>query len=107
MLHTLAALMPFAPGDRTTPGPQMPTATVTVTAPAPVPSPAATVPGWKRFSVAEQELAAKTQTSDTGLERDFQTFVRQSGVGVRTEADREALFRNFLNWRDRQAGRRQ
>ncbi len=68
---------------------------------------AATVPGWKRFSLAEQELAAKTQTSDTGLERDFQTFVRQSGVGIRTEADRDALFQNFLNWRDRQAGRRQ
>lgn len=68
---------------------------------------AATVPGWKRFALAEQELAAKTQTSDTGLERDFQTFVRQSGVGIRTDADREALFQNFLNWRDRQAGRRQ
>ena len=68
---------------------------------------AATVPGWKRYSIAEQELAAKTQTSDTGLERDFQTFVRQSGVGIRTEADREALFQNFLSWRERQAGRRQ
>ena len=68
---------------------------------------AATVPGWKRYSVAEQELAAKTQTSDTGLERDFQTFVRQSGVALRTDADREALFQNFLSWRERQAGRRQ
>jgi len=68
---------------------------------------AATVPGWKRFAVAEQELAVKSQTSDSSLERDFQTFVRQSGVALRNEADREALFQNFLSWRERQAGRRQ
>ena len=58
MLHTLAALMPFAPGDPTTPGPQMPTVTVTVTAPAPVPSPAATVPGWASTGVQQTQQFA-------------------------------------------------
>lgn len=65
---------------------------------------AATVPGWKRFSVAEQALALKS-SDGSGLERDFQTFVNQSGVAVRTDADRESLFQKFLAWRDRQGGR--
>ena len=42
MLHTLAALMPFAPGDPTTPAPPIPA----TAPPAPVPSPAATSHGW-------------------------------------------------------------
>ena len=68
---------------------------------------AATVPGWKRYSVAEQALQEKMSAGGTALERDFQTFMRQTGAVVRTDADRETLFQNFLTWRDRQAGRRQ
>jgi hypothetical protein len=72
---------------------------------------AATVPGWKRYSVAEQALQLKMNAGAGGatssLERDFQTFMRQTGAVVRTDADRETLFQNFLAWRDRQAGRRQ
>lgn len=68
---------------------------------------AATVPGWKRWNVAEQALHDKTGAGGTALERDFQTFMRQTGAVVRTDADRETLFQNFLTWRDRQAGRRQ
>ena len=67
---------------------------------------AATVPGWKRYSVAEQALREKMNGGGTALERDFQTFMRQTGAVVRTDADRETLFQNFLTWRDRQAGRR-
>jgi hypothetical protein len=69
---------------------------------------AATVPGWKRYSVAEQALQEKMSGSGTSaLERDFQAFMRQTGATVRTDAERETLFQNFLSWRDRQAGRRQ
>jgi TRAP-type uncharacterized transport system substrate-binding protein len=67
---------------------------------------AATVPGWKRFSVAEQALALKVNNV-SGLERDFQAFMQQTGVVVRNDADREALFQNFLSWRDRQGARQQ
>ena len=64
----------------------------------------ATVPGWTRFSVAEemlQRLAKKDQTSQQALKRDFATFLDQSGSDARrlTDAERENLFRNFMLWR--------
>jgi TRAP-type uncharacterized transport system substrate-binding protein len=67
---------------------------------------AATVPGWDRLPVAEKELVSRAQASEVGLDREFEDFVRQSGVTMRTRADREALYQNFLSWRERQAGRR-
>ena len=65
---------------------------------------AATVPGWTRFSVAEemlQRLAKKDLTSQQALKRDFATFLDQSGSDARrlTDAERENLFRNFMLWR--------
>ena len=66
MLHALVAWLPFAPGDPTTPGPQMPTATVTVTAPAPVPSPAATVPGWASTGIQQTQQFAG-QAAEVGV----------------------------------------
>ena len=64
----------------------------------------ATVPGWKRFSVAEQQLHSMTDAGS--LEQDFQTFIRQSIGTARSDADREALFQKFLTWRERQVGQR-
>jgi TRAP transporter TAXI family solute receptor len=73
---------------------------------------AATVPGWHRFIVAEQSLQQVTATAQTNsqqLGRDFQTFLSRSGeartVG-RTPAEQEALFRQFLQWREQQASGR-
>lgn len=67
---------------------------------------AATVPGWTRFPVAEQQLQ-KLVVGDAedrqGLSRDFQAFVGQTRVAPRTSAERDALFREFLQWRERQA----
>jgi hypothetical protein len=64
----------------------------------------ATVPGWKRFAVAEQQLQGM---ADAGaLEQDFQTFVRQTNGTARSDAEREALFQKFLTWRERQVGQR-
>jgi TRAP-type uncharacterized transport system substrate-binding protein len=65
---------------------------------------AATVPGWTRFSLSEQMLehthgpAAATQKD---LGSDFQAFLVQKRTGgPLTHADREALFREFLRWRE-------
>lgn len=67
---------------------------------------AATVPGWKRLDIAEQQLALKANAAGDPLEQDFRLFMRQTGVTVRSDADREMLFRNFLAWRERQSGKR-
>jgi len=70
---------------------------------------AATVPGWTRHSLSEQMLErirgpAAAAREDVGP--DFQAFLTQKRTGrPLTQADREALFREFLQWRERQ-GRR-
>jgi hypothetical protein len=57
------------------------------------------VPGWTRFSAAEEMLQKiKTQQQQ---QADFQTFLSSRPGMPGTDAEREALFRNFLQWRDR------
>jgi TRAP-type uncharacterized transport system substrate-binding protein len=70
----------------------------------------ATVPGWTRHIIAEQMLgrfygpAAATQED---ISRDFQAFLNRIGTGApQSQADREALFREFLQWRAQQGGPR-
>jgi TRAP-type uncharacterized transport system substrate-binding protein len=70
----------------------------------------ATVPGWTRHIIAEQMLgrfygpAAATQED---ISRDFQAFLGSIGTGTpQSQTDREALFREFLQWRAQQGGRR-
>ncbi len=71
---------------------------------------AATVPGWTRFHLADrmlQRVAAAGQ-GDPGLQRDFDSFVARAerrGQPV-NQSDREALFREFLTWRERQGATR-
>jgi TRAP transporter TAXI family solute receptor len=70
---------------------------------------AATVPGWTRFSVAEETLQkyqAKEPTS-AELNRDFQAFLNQPGGRATpvNPTDRDALFREFMQWREQQAQR--
>ena len=65
---------------------------------------AATVPGWTRFSVSEEMLRRLPQdTTDQAMARDFQTYMSRE---VRTtpinEAQRNALFRQFMLWREQQ-----
>ena len=70
-------------------------------------NPAASVPGWTRFSVAE-ELVKSSATSEadtpaTGAE--FETFVGQRGGKIpRTKTQRDQLFREFESWRGKQGG---
>jgi TRAP-type uncharacterized transport system substrate-binding protein len=65
---------------------------------------AATVEGWTRFSVAERELQRlKGSASDQqDLNREFQVFMSQAGETPKSPPEREALFRQFLQWRDKQ-----
>jgi TRAP-type uncharacterized transport system substrate-binding protein len=65
---------------------------------------AATVPGWTRFSVSEELLQRTGQGSaDQAIARDFQTYMtRQVRAAPRSEADRDALFRQFMLWREQQ-----
>jgi hypothetical protein len=72
---------------------------------------AATVPGWTRFVVAEQMLQRRgvVPRDQEQLSRDFQAFLNQSGKNTAAldQADREALFRQFLQWREQQQRPRQ
>jgi uncharacterized protein len=67
---------------------------------------AATVPGWTRYFVAEQMLERFRGNAFAGKEelaRDFQTFLsRADGTAPQNQPDREALFRQFLQWREKQ-----
>src|SRR5215510_8255292 len=70
---------------------------------------AATVPGWTRSPIAQQaldRLRGPSASNQEELGRDFQSFLSRAGAGggQKSEADREALFRQFLQWRDQQAG---
>jgi TRAP transporter TAXI family solute receptor len=63
---------------------------------------AAKVPGWTRWSVAD-EMLKRTQPRDPNIS-DFQLFLEQRFPAVRTLAEKqqvETLFREFIDWRRR------
>jgi uncharacterized protein len=67
---------------------------------------AATVPGWNRFGPAEdalQRLLKADDKSPQNLKRDFQSFLSQSDSErlPSNDAQREALFRDFMSWRQK------
>ncbi len=65
---------------------------------------AATVPGWTRFSVSEELLQRVGQGStDQAMARDFQTYMtRQVRTAPRNDGERDAVFRQFMLWREQQ-----
>jgi hypothetical protein len=67
---------------------------------------AATVPGWTRFNVSEEMLRriAQGPTSDQPPSfEDFQAYVnREVRTPPRNEPERDAVFRQFLIWREQQ-----
>jgi uncharacterized protein len=73
---------------------------------------AATVEGWNRFVVAEQELSrlkGSGAANQQDLNREFQAFLNRPGENAKpnpNQTEREALFRQFLQWRDKQGGGR-
>ncbi len=67
---------------------------------------AATVPGWNRWSVAE-DMLRRIRPKDAPEQvatGDFSAFLKNKGPAVNnlTQEQREALFREFLQWRDKQ-----
>src|SRR5215471_1880252 len=72
---------------------------------------AATVPGWNRWGVAEEMLKRirPKEVADTqGASSEFASFLKNKGPANLTDEQREALFREFLQWREKQraAGQR-
>ncbi|MFC5320639.1 TAXI family TRAP transporter solute-binding subunit [Bradyrhizobium oligotrophicum] len=69
----------------------------------------AAIPGWKRFRAAEDWLVARNmvprpQVADV-QQTQFETFVRQTGGQLSNDpAERSALFRQFLQWRQQHGG---
>jgi TRAP-type uncharacterized transport system substrate-binding protein len=73
----------------------------------------ATVPGWARFSPAEEwlervrlEAAAKETARQNALRADIQKFLEQKALTI--EGDREKILKDYLSWRasqERQASR--
>jgi TRAP-type uncharacterized transport system substrate-binding protein len=70
---------------------------------------AATVPGWTRFSVAEQLLQQmQVQAQQKQQQRaSFETFLSNQPKMPVSDADREDLFRKFLQWQAREQPREQ
>ena len=68
---------------------------------------AATVPGWTRFSVAEEMLKRMMKASASSpqkLKQNFKTFLSKNSNITRPQnaAEREALFKEFMAWRQKQ-----
>jgi hypothetical protein len=67
---------------------------------------AATVPGWTRFAPAEDMLRHGQHASGPPPSiEDFQTWLKQEVHSAPSDdAEREAMFRRFLIWREQHAG---
>jgi TRAP-type uncharacterized transport system substrate-binding protein len=71
---------------------------------------AATVPGWTRFSAAEtmlqqlqaQQQQAQQQPAQQPEQASFQAFLSTRSHLPSNDAEREALFRDFIQWRQGQ-----
>jgi TRAP-type uncharacterized transport system substrate-binding protein len=66
---------------------------------------AATVPGWTRFGAAEEMLQQLEAQHQQREKTDFQTFLSKKPGAPANAAEREALFRDFLQWREQPASR--
>jgi TRAP transporter TAXI family solute receptor len=61
---------------------------------------AATVPGWTRFSAAEDMLQQVEAQQKEKQKTEFQAFVSKQQTVPANAADREALFQQFLQWQE-------
>jgi TRAP transporter TAXI family solute receptor len=61
---------------------------------------AATVPGWTRFGPAEDMLQQIEAQQQEKRKAEFQTFLNNHPGMPTNAAEREALFRDFLQWQD-------
>src|SRR5581483_8912702 len=65
---------------------------------------AATVPGWTRFAPAEEMLQQAQAQRQQQEKTDFQAFLSKQPGAPNNAAEREALFRDFLQWREQPGG---
>lgn len=69
---------------------------------------AATVPGWTRWSVADEMLkrVRPNELDAQGASGEFGAFLKNKGPAAANLSpdQRDALFREFLQWRDKQRG---
>ncbi len=66
---------------------------------------AATVPGWTRFAASEEMLRRLAQDAPNQPPpvQDFQTYLsRVARVAPRNQAERDAMFRQYMIWREQQ-----
>src|SRR5690348_4262399 len=65
---------------------------------------AATVPGWTRWSVAD-DMLKRLNAQSAPSTAEFDSFLRTTGAGSAnmSQDQREVLFRQFMQWRDNQA----
>jgi len=70
---------------------------------------AAELPGWTRFAPAQEWLDQNRQTASTEVREQFNAFlVEQTGATQLSEEDKDALFSEFVRWRqDRQSAQSQ
>jgi hypothetical protein len=64
-------------------------------------NPAATVPGWKRFAAAEEQLPKLMGRIE--FNQEFETFLTSRAAGgpkQMPDAQREALYQEFLRWKE-------
>lgn len=65
---------------------------------------AADLPGWTRFPAATAWLEKRKTNVQSAMRQDFQNFLnQQSGGKTFSAAEQEALFRQFLQWRQQTA----
>jgi TRAP transporter TAXI family solute receptor len=65
---------------------------------------AATIPGWTRSEIAERMLQELAIKGSNPLRNEFNSFLSANGgnLASKTASEREAIFREFLAWRNRQ-----
>jgi TRAP transporter TAXI family solute receptor len=66
----------------------------------------AQIAGWTRYPEAATLIRKQEQANEAGLRTAFEAYLSQSGQQTSglTNERREALFRDFLHWRDRHSG---
>ncbi len=66
---------------------------------------AAELPGWTRFAPAQEWLDRNRQTASTEVREQFNAFlVDQTGASDLSEEDKDALFSEFVRWRQQREG---
>jgi TRAP transporter TAXI family solute receptor len=66
----------------------------------------AQIPGWTRYPEAVTLLRKQDQANEANLRNAFDAYLNQSGqkASGMTSERREAVFRDFLHWRERHSG---